>query len=63
MPDTSQALQKAARQMEQGRANQHWQDQTQRPGRNAPPNNRTTEQTPAQRSEAPQKDSTQSAGL
>ncbi|MDR7150618.1 hypothetical protein J2W49_002581 [Hydrogenophaga palleronii] len=63
MTDISQELQKAARQMEQGRANQHWQSQTQRPGRGAPPNNTTSEQTPAQRPADPQKDSDQSAGL
>lgn len=62
MPDISQALQKAARQMEQGRATQHWQNQTQRPGRGAPPNNTASEPTPAQRPAAPQKDS-ESAGL
>jgi hypothetical protein len=63
MPDTSQELQKAARQMEQGRANQHWQNQTQRPGRNAPPNNKSSAQTPAQRPEGPQKDNEPSSGL
>lgn len=63
MPPTSQELQKAARQMEQGRASQHWQNQTQSPGRNVPPNNETSAQTPAQRPAAPQEDNEKSSDL